>query len=203
MMDDIYYTIEGESKGMYKEKGSKFISLGYSIKSSEQAKEIINNVKKEYYDARHHCYAYILGFDKKEFRMNDDGEPSYSAGKPIYGQLVSKDLTNILVVVIRYFGGVKLGVGGLTNAYKQATIDLLENSVIVTKTIMNRYSISFDYSSMNDVMRILKEYSLIQENHNFDLECYLEFCVRKNEQKKIVEKFRDLEKVEIKFIEEF
>lgn len=200
MENDIYYTINGSAQGIYKEKGSKFIALGYNVESSEQAMEIVKEIKKEYYNARHHCFAYIIGFDKEDYRMNDDGEPNYTAGKPIYGQLISKDLTNVLVIVIRYFGGIKLGVGGLINAYKQATIDLLNNTEIIKKRIMIKYSLSFDYSKINDVMRVIKENSLEQDNHDFDLNCYLEFSSPKSKADELVKTFEELDGVGIKFI---
>ena len=183
MFDDTYLTIEDRAEGVYKEKGSKFISLAFPVTTQEEIKEIVKDIKKEYFDARHHCYAYILGHDKSVFRMNDDGEPSSTAGKPIYGQLLSKDLTNILVVVVRYFGGTKLGVSGLIQAYKQATIDVLNNSKIIEKTVDEVYSVSFDYSLMNDVMKVMKEYDLHQQNHKFENDCYLEFRIRKRDSK--------------------
>ncbi|MDX9797522.1 MAG: YigZ family protein, partial [Bacteroidales bacterium] len=141
MFDDTYLTIEDRAEGVYKEKGSKFISLAFPITTQEEIKEIVKDIKKEYFDAHHHCYAYILGHDKSVFRMNDDGEPSSTAGKPIYGQLLSRDLTNVLVVVVRYFGGTKLGVSGLIQAYKQASIDVLDNAKIIERTIDEVYGV--------------------------------------------------------------
>lgn len=200
MFDDIYLTIEDRAEGIYKEKGSKFISLAFPVTSQEEIKEIIKDIKKEYFDARHHCYAYILGHDKSVFRLNDDGEPSSTAGKPIYGQLLSRDLTNILVVVIRYFGGIKLGVSGLIQAYKQATIDVLDNSKIIEKTVDEVYSVNFDYSLMNDVMKIMKEYDMKQQNHRFENDCYLEFRIRKRDAEKVVESLKFFDNVSVKLI---
>ncbi len=200
MFDDTYLTIEDRAEGVYKEKGSKFISLAFPVTTQEEIKEIVKDIKKEYFDARHHCYAYILGHDKSVFRMNDDGEPSSTAGKPIYGQLLSKDLTNILVVVVRYFGGTKLGVSGLIQAYKQATIDVLNNSKIIEKTVDEIYSVSFDYSLMNDVMKVMKEYDLHQQNHKFENDCYLEFRIRKRDSKVVVDNLKFIDNVLVEFI---
>jgi len=200
MFDDTYLTIEDRAEGVYKEKGSKFISLAFPVTTQEEIKEIVKDIKKEYFDARHHCYAYILGHDKSVFRMNDDGEPSSTAGKPIYGQLLSKDLTNILVVVVRYFGGTKLGVSGLIQAYKQATIDVLNNSKIIEKTVDEVYSVSFDYSLMNDVMKVMKEYNLHQQNHKFENDCYLEFRIRKRDSKVVVDNLKFIDNVLVEFI---
>lgn len=200
MFDDTYLTIEDRAGGVYKEKGSKFISLAFPVTTQEEIKEIVKDIKKEYFDARHHCYAYILGHDKSVFRMNDDGEPSSTAGKPIYGQLLSKDLTNILVVVVRYFGGTKLGVSGLIQAYKQATIDVLNNSKIIEKTVDEIYSVSFDYSLMNDVMKVMKEHVLHQQNHKFENDCYLEFRIRKRDSKVVVDNLKFIDNVLVEFI---
>lgn len=200
MFEDTYFTIEEKVEGIYKEKGSKFISLAFPVSKEEDVKEIIKDIKKEYYDARHHCYAYILGYDKATYRMNDDGEPSSTAGKPIYGQLLSKDLTNILVVVVRYFGGTKLGVSGLIQAYKQAALDALNNAKIIEKTVDEIYSISFEYVLMNDVMKLLKEFDVIQMNHRFDNDCYLEFRTRKSNSIKIVDNLNSIDGVNVKFL---
>lgn len=151
-----YLSILKPQTGLYKEKGSKFISFAFPVNSESEIKESIDNLKKEYFDARHHCYAWILGPDKTLFRSNDDGEPAGTAGKPIYNQLLSKDLTNILVVVIRYFGGIKLGVPGLINAYKQATIDVIEKSDIHEFLLPSFVMIYFNYSNMSEVMKSVK-----------------------------------------------
>lgn len=200
MFEDTYFTIEEKVEGLYKEKGSRFISLAFPVSKEEDIKEILKDIKKEYYDARHHCYAYILGYDKSAYRMNDDGEPSSTAGKPIYGQLLSNDLTNILVVVVRYFGGTKLGVSGLIQAYKQAALDALNNAKIIEKTVDEIYSISFDYVLMNDVMKVLKDFEVIQMNHRFDNDCYLEFRTRKSNSIKIVDNLNSIDGVCVKFL---
>ncbi|MCK9163705.1 MAG: YigZ family protein [Bacteroidales bacterium] len=200
MFDDTYLTIEEKSQGLYKEKGSKFISFAFPVRDMEEIKDIIKDIKKEYFDARHHCYAYILGQDKSIFRMNDDGEPSSTGGKPIYGQLLSKDLTNVLVVVIRYFGGVKLGVGGLIQAYKLAALDALDNAMIIERTVDEVYGISFNYSLMNDVMRVMKENDLKQINHRFEIDCYMEFVIRKSFSIKVIDSLSKIEGIGIVFL---
>ena len=202
MFDDTYLTIENRAEEVYKEKGSKFISLAFPVTTQEEIKEIVKDIKKEYFDARHHCYAYILGYNKSVFRLNDDGEPSSTAGKPIYGQLQSKNLTNILVVVVRYFGGTKLGVSGLIQAYKQATIDVLDNSKIIEKTVDEIYSVCFEYSLMNDVMKIMKEYDLHQQNHKFENDCYMEFRIRKRDSQKVIDSLKFIDNISVKFINE-
>ncbi|MFA6806022.1 MAG: YigZ family protein [Bacteroidales bacterium] len=200
MFDDTYLTIEEKSQGLYKEKGSKFISFAFPVRDMEEIKDIIKDIKKEYFDARHHCYAYILGQDKSIFRMNDDGEPSSTGGKPIYGQLLSKDLTNVLVVVIRYFGGVKLGVGGLIQAYKLAALDALDNAMIIERTVDEVYGISFNYSLMNYVMRVMKENDLKQINHRFEIDCYMEFVIRKSFSIKVIDSLSKIEGIGIVFL---
>lgn len=200
MFDDTYLTIEEKAQGLYKEKGSRFISFAFPVTKEEEVKEIIRDIKKEYFDARHHCYAYILGHDKAVYRMNDDGEPSSTAGKPIYGQLLSKNLTNILVVVVRYFGGTKLGVSGLIQAYKQAAIDALNNASIIEKTVDEIYSVSFEYVLMNDVMKVLKEFDVLQKNHRFESYCYLEFSTRKSNSIKIVDNLNSIDGVRVVFL---
>jgi uncharacterized YigZ family protein len=200
LFEDEYKTIDGPSQGLYKDKGSKFIAHAFPCRTVEDAKAHLEQVKKEYHDARHHCYAYILGFDKSEFRMNDDGEPSGTAGKPIYGQLLSYDLTNVLVVVVRYFGGTKLGVRGLINAYKFATQDAIQNNVIVTKVIRETYRLTFNYADMNHVMRIMKEEGLKQTGQDFQMTCTLDFSVRKKNAERVVKRFEDLRKVKVEYL---
>jgi len=200
MFEDEYLTIEKKSEGLFKDKGSKFIAHAIPCSTEAEVKAELDKLRKEYYDARHHCYAYILGFDKSAFRMNDDGEPSGTAGKPIHGQLLSHDLTNILVVVIRYFGGTKLGVRGLINAYKFATIDALENNDIITKIIKEEYQLTFDYVDMNAVMRIMKEENLEQVGQDFQMTCTLNFVVRKKNADRVVKRFNDLRKLDVKYI---
>jgi uncharacterized YigZ family protein len=200
MFDDTYIIITHSGEGLYKDKGSKFIAHAIPVNSEAEAKEAIEELKKKYHDARHHCYAYMIGPDKSCFRSNDDGEPSGTAGKPILNQILSKDLTNICVVVVRYFGGTKLGVSGLINAYKTAAREALDNATIQERTIDEVYSLEFEYPLMNEVMRILKEENLQQINPRFELSCYLEIKSRKSEAAKIVEKFNQLFGVRIKYL---
>ena len=200
MCTDLYKTISKTSEGIYKEKGSKFIAYAYPVNSEEEIKEIIAKLKKEYYDARHHCYAYMLGSDKKNFRANDDGEPSSTAGKPILGQILSYNLTNILIVVIRYFGGTKLGVSGLIHAYKTAALDTIENAEIFEKTVNDIYDIHFDYLVMNDIMRIIKEEQPEQINQDFNLTCKIRLSIRQSEVEKIIKRFKKVTSVKAEYI---
>ncbi|MDR1846554.1 MAG: YigZ family protein [Bacteroidales bacterium] len=179
-MSDIYQTLQGSASGIYKEKGSRFLAFAFPIENEEEAKEHLAQLKKQFFDAKHHCYAYVTGFDGSQVRMSDDGEPSYTAGKPIYGQIIANHLTNILIVVVRYFGGTKLGVGGLLQAYKTAAADCLSNAVIVEKNITERCFISFNYADMNAVMKVLKDGNIKTEKHNFDMQCSLEFSVSRS-----------------------
>ena len=180
MFDDTYKTIAAPSEGLYKEKGSKFIAFAYPVRTIDEVKAHLDQLRKDYFDARHHCYAYILGARKDAFRANDDGEPSGTGGRPIHGQLLSADLTDTLIVVVRYFGGILLGASGLANAYKIAARDAIEHAQIIEKTIDCRYRLSFEYVTMNDVMRILKDYDLKPENQNYDMDCSLEVSVRQS-----------------------
>jgi len=198
--DDTYNMLATCGEGLYKEKGSKFIAETFVVMNEDEAKTAIASVKKKYFDARHHCFAYMIGPDKKTFRASDDGEPSGTAGKPILNQILSKDVTNVCLVVTRYFGGIKLGTSGLINAYKTAAREALDNSSIVEKTINEIYSLTFEYPLMNEVMRIMKEENLQQLNPRFSLDCYLEFSTRKNAASAIFEKFSNLYGVKIEHI---
>lgn len=198
--DDTYNMLSTIGEGLYKEKGSKFIASAFTITSEEEAKQRIAEIKKKYYDARHNCFAYMIGPDKAIFRASDDGEPSGTAGKPILNQILSKDVTNVCVVVTRYFGGIKLGTSGLINAYKIASRDALDNAQIIQKTVNEVYSLEFAYPLMNEVMRIMKEENLEQLNPRFEMDCYLEFSTRKNDVEKIVTRFCNLYGVKIEYI---
>ena len=192
-MDDTYKTIEEKAEGIYKEKGSKFIAYAYPIASEDEAKEIVQGLKKEFYDARHHCYAYRIGAKGESFRMNDDGEPSSTAGRPIYGQLLSYDVTNILVVVIRYFGGTKLGVSGLINAYQSATSDALQNALIVEKTVDITFTAQFGYPMLNEVMKVIKDEQPKIEHQNFDNSCTVRMSIRKSRAEVLEAKLGNIE----------
>ncbi len=201
ILDDTYNTITSQSEGLFKAKGSKFISLVFPVICVAEVKTILEGLRKQYYDASHHCYAYRLDYNKPEYRINDDGEPSGTAGKPIYGQILSADLTNILIVVIRYFGGTKLGISGLINAYKTATIDALENSKIITKTVNDVYELVFDYSLMNDVMKVLKEENLEQLKNTYEIECKITFSVRKSNSNRVYDKFSKIMGLKINYLQ--
>jgi len=172
-MEDIFKTVEGVSQGLYKEKGSKFIARAYHVKSEEDIKAVLQQLRKEFYDARHHCYAWRIDARHEKTRSNDDGEPSGSAGKPILNQIFSFELFDVLVVVIRYFGGTKLGVSGLINAYKTSAREALENANVVKKELRDLYQVEFEYPLMNAVMRVIKEDSLVIKEQQFDNQCLI------------------------------
>ncbi len=174
---DCYKSIAAPSKGIFKDKGSKFLAFAYPVESEEEAKAIISTLKREYFDARHHCYAWRLGLLGDRWRANDDGEPSSTAGKPILGQIISNGLSDILIVVVRYFGGTLLGTSGLINAYKSASADAIAAAKVTEKTATARYRISFDYAQMNAVMKCLKDFRLAVELPSFGDECTLETSV--------------------------
>ena len=175
---DAYRSIAARSEGLFKDNGSRFIALAYPVETEEEVREIVAALKKEYHDARHHCYAYRLGYKGDRFRANDDGEPSGSAGRPILGQIDSLGLSDVLVVVVRYFGGIKLGIPGLIRAYKTSTADALGQAEIVEKVAGKRFCLTFDYLSMNGVMKVLKDLGLTPAGQDFGLQCSLEVRVR-------------------------
>ena len=172
-----YRTIERPAEGNYKEKGSKFIAFACPVTSQLEIKRKVEELKEEYFDARHHCFAWMLGADFKNFRAFDDGEPNHSAGDPILGQIRSKGVTNILIVVVRYFGGTKLGVGGLINAYKTAAEDALNNASIVEREITEYFIFNFDYVLTSDIMRLIKEFNLTINYQTFGESCDVEIAV--------------------------
>jgi uncharacterized YigZ family protein len=199
-MTDAYFTIKNPSEGIYKEKGSKFIAFAYPIYSEEEFKEHLVQLKKDYHDARHHCYAFRLGLTENEYRYSDDGEPNNSAGKPIYGQLLSNNITNVAIIVIRYFGGTKLGVGGLVTAYKEAAKDAINNAKIVKRTVNHYYKIKFDYPAMSDVMNFIKLNNLNVTNQVFENSCLIEFNIRTQEAEQIISELEKIEDVKIEFV---
>jgi len=194
---DTYKTIEGNTEGVFKDKGSKFIALMFAISSEEEAKNILLEIKKEHFSARHHCYAYRLGYYGEKYRANDDGEPSGTAGKPILGQLLSNELTNVLVVVVRYFGGTLLGVSGLINAYKCATKDAIEKAKIATKIIEKRFVLNFGYPVQNNVMKIIKDEKLEMCFSEFGMDCRINVLVRLNIVEKVLNLFKSIDGVKV------
>ena len=178
-MTNSYKTIIAKTEGLYKDKGSKFLSFAIPVTSTEEIKDIIKDFRKEFYDARHVCYAYVLGADRDEWRANDDGEPSGTAGRPILGQINSRELTNILVVVVRYFGGILLGTSGLINAYKEACIEALNVATIIEKTVDSSTTIHFDFILMNDVMRVVKDTNAKILHQDYDSNCIMQLSIQK------------------------
>jgi len=191
-MEDIYQTIEQESHGYFKDKGSKFYAFAFPVKSEDEVKEILIRLRKEHHSARHHCYAWRLGTEEIIFRANDDGEPSSTAGKPILGQLQSFNVTNILIVVIRYFGGILLGVSGLINAYRNAAADALNNAEIKQKIIEKEVILDFTYNELAEVMNIIKQENLTVIKTRFEEKCNLIFSVRKSEYEKAMKIFKNI-----------
>lgn len=192
-IQDSYKSIAEEARGLFKDNGSRFIAHAYPVETEEEVKEIVAALKKEYYDARHHVYAYRLGYKGDKFRANDDGEPSGSSGRPVLGQIDSKGLSDILVVVVRYFGGIKLGIPGLIRAYKTSTADALENAQIIEKIASKMYRIHFGYMNMNSVMKVMKDMNLEQRNQKFDMECSIDTSVRLSLVDSFIEKMGDVE----------
>ena len=197
--NDTYKTIEKASPEiLFKEKNSKFYGYAFPVSSEEAIKEHIENLKKEHFSARHWCYAYQIGTEKIQYRANDDGEPNNSAGMPIYGQIQSFEVTNVLVVVVRYFGGVKLGVGGLISAYKTAAQMALEESAIIEKTIDKHFAVAFSYANMNKVMRIIKEKNLAIVSQKMEIDCEIIIATRKKNVQNLLDTFENLYEVQLK-----
>lgn len=198
---DTYRTIvEPSNEVLFKEKNSKFYGYAFPVQNEEEIKLHLEQLKKQHFSARHWCYAYQMGTDKISYRANDDGEPNNSAGMPIYGQIQSFDVTNVLIVVVRYFGGVKLGVGGLISAYKTAAQMALENATIIEKTIDVQFQLFFEYKNMNKVMRIVKEKNLEIIHQELTENCILTISTRKKNAEKVFDIFSNLFEVEIKTI---
>ncbi len=192
-MNDTYQTIKTKSVGQITEKRSKFLAFAHPVESPEEVKSIVDECRKEFHDARHVCWAYMLGAQGEQFRSNDDGEPSGTAGKPILGQIKSHELTNILVLVVRYFGGIKLGSSGLIVAYKEAAAEALANATIIEKTVNGQLSFSYEYPMMNSVMKIIKELEPQIITQNYDNDCLMSLQIRTG----LLEQLRKkLEKVE-------
>ena len=201
LFEDTYRTINQPSEGIFRDRGSKFIAYAYPFKSEEHLKERINDLKNQHTKARHYCYAYRLSTDRAVFRVNDDGEPSGTAGRPILNALLSNDLTNILMVVVRYFGGTLLGVPGLINAYKSATEDAIHQAVIIEKRVQDIYKVNFGYLQMNEVMKLIKDENLESFEQEFDLKCSISIAINQADINRIIDKLEFVENLELQFLE--
>ncbi|MCK4561839.1 MAG: YigZ family protein [Flavobacteriaceae bacterium] len=196
--DEFKTLVKPSAEAIFKDRGSKFLGYAYPIESKKEVAPIILKLKESHHKARHWCYAWRLGIENSSFRANDDGEPNNSAGQPIYGQILSFELTNVLIVVVRYFGGTKLGVGGLINAYKTAANLALKESKIINKTIDVHFKLQFDYTNMNKVMRLIKEKNINLIHQEMEMDCKFEISIRKKEALKIKKSFEDLRCIKIK-----
>lgn len=198
---DTFRTVKDTAKGLFTEKKSKFISFVVPVQNVEEIKIEIEKYRKEYYDARHVCWAYMLGAERKDFRANDDGEPSGTAGKPILGQINSNELTDILIVVIRYFGGIKLGTSGLIVSYKEAAIEAIKNAEIIEKTVDIDTGFYFEYPFMNDVMKIVKDLEPIILKQEFDMDCFMELRIRKSLYDNLISRLEKVESLRFKQVD--
>lgn len=199
-MEDVYKTIEAPSEGQYRVLGSRHLGYAYPVYSEEEIKEIIDRLWKENHNATHVCYAWRLGFDKKHYRINDDGEPSGTAGKPIFGQIQSFDLTNILIAVVRYYGGTKLGTGGLIDAYKTTSKLCIEAANVIEKPVQDHYKITFNYDQMPAVMKAIKDVNAEKLSNDFADKCFMEFLVRMSAGVRLQNVFEEMEGVEIELL---
>jgi uncharacterized YigZ family protein len=192
---DSFLSIAAESRGTYREKASKFLAVALPVTTEEEVRTSLEELRKAYHDANHHCYAYRLGMANQAYRTNDDGEPSGSAGKPIYGQILSMGLSDVLVVVIRYFGGTKLGIPGLIHAYRTAAREALDEAVVIEKIIQAQFSVTFDYVVMNEIMRIMKEEGVKIISQSATERCEIEFQIRRNHTSKIENRLNRLRNI--------
>jgi uncharacterized YigZ family protein len=199
LFDDTYKTIAAPAEGIFRDRGSKFLAFGYPIQSENQVKALIATLKSAHPKANHHCWAMRLTIDRSVFKLNDDGEPSGTAGRPILNTLLSQNITNVLVVVVRYFGGTLLGVPGLINAYKTATEEALANAQIIEKTVNDIYTISFDYLQMNEVMRLIKDADLQIIEQQFDNNCIIQVSIRKTQVNTVVAKLDKINGVKVRY----
>ena len=202
MEADVYLSLKGRSEGLFKSKGSKHFGYAVPVNTEVDVKEFIESLKVEHHSSRHFCYAYRLGFDGSKFRANDDGEPSNSAGAPILGVLKSHNLTNALIVVVRYFGGTKLGVGGLIEAYREAGHEAVANGEIIECYRSKSFTVKYPYSKMGDVMNVLKRANISPENTDFQLECKLDITLRFTVSDSITSQLEDIDEVELKLLSE-
>jgi uncharacterized YigZ family protein len=201
MSSDIYKTIKNPAEGVFRDRGSRFLAYAYPVTEQDEIKPILDQLRKEHHDARHHCYAYMLGNERSVFRSSDDGEPSGTGGRPILGQINSFEITNVLIVVVRYFGGTLLGVSGLINAYRSAAESAIQNSEIIECTLKEYYEIKYPYDSMNAVMKILKEEELSQFEQIFDTLCSIKISIRASAKEKVLKRLERVEKLEYRYLE--
>ncbi len=188
-MDDRYRSLEGPAEGIFRDRNSRFLAFGFPVNTPEVANDLLTGIRKKFHDARHYCFAYRLGYAGEVFRLGDDGEPSGTAGRPIYGQLLSHELTFVLAVVVRYFGGTLLGTAGLINAYRSATADMLSRASVTEKFVTENFSISFPYDRLNPVMKILKEEHIVPVHPVYETVCTMELQVRKSTVERITSRF--------------
>ena len=201
MSPDVYFSIKAPSQGLYKEKGSRFIAFAHHVSDQEEIKAILEIIRKEHHEARHHCFAWMTGHNRLNWRFNDDGEPSGTGGRPILGQINSSGLTNILIVVTRYFGGTLLGVSGLINAYRTAAADAIQNAEIIECLLQDYYEITYPYDAMNQVMKILKEESVSQSEHSFDIVCRIRLNFRSSAKERILPRLSRIEGLACSYLE--
>ncbi len=194
---DLYRTIKEKAEGTYSEKRSKFLAFAIPVSTVDEVKTLVAEYQKKYYDARHVCYAYMLGAERKEFRANDNGEPSGTAGKPILGQINSNELTNILIIVVRYFGGIKLGTSGLIVAYRLAAAEAIAAAEIIEKTVDEDVKVKFEYPMMNEVMKVVKDMEPQIVSQDFDMDCRMTLRIRKGEAERMKEKLKKIETLSI------
>lgn len=201
LFTDEYKTIASESRGLFRDRGSRFIAVALPVSSQEEIKEHLDALRKEYHDARHHCYAWVLSPDRQLWRVSDDGEPPGTAGKPILGQINSRELTNIMVVVIRYFGGTLLGTSGLINAYRTAAANALTHALVVEQQLTERWLVTFPYTSMNNIMRVLKDEDCLHSEHKYTGdECSTEISFRTSRSGRVTERLRKIEGVRLNLV---
>jgi len=203
LFSDEYKTITQPAQGSFRDKGSRFLAFAFPATTESEVKQNLEALRKQYYDATHHCYAYVLGFDKSAYRINDDGEPSGTAGRPIHGQILSADLTNTLIVVVRYYGGTNLGVPGLIHAYKTAAGEALSHATIITKIVKEVYLVEYPYEVMNDVMKIIKDEILEVINSEFGMKCVIRLAIRHSDAERVTGKFSKINQLIINYLSIF
>lgn len=196
---DLYKTIKEKAEGTYSEKRSKFLAFAIPVSTVDEVKQLVAEYQKKYYDARHVCYAYMLGAERTEFRTNDNGEPSGTAGKPILGQINSNELTNILIIVVRYFGGIKLGTSGLIIAYRMAAAEAINAAEFIEKTVDEDVTFMFEYPLMNDVMKVVKDLEPEIVSQQFDMDCQMTLRIRKGEMERLKERLEKIETLRITY----